>query len=53
MKINRILLLDPPFFRFLNEDQRGVPVGAAFLAGSLIAEGYDNVVIYNADFDPQ
>lgn len=52
MKRYRILLLDPPFFRFLQEDQRGVPLGLAYLAGALRAQGYRDLVIYNADFDP-
>lgn len=53
MSVRRILLLDPPFFRFLDEDQRGVPMGLAYLAGALRGAGFEDVVIYNADFDPQ
>lgn len=49
----RILLLDPPFFRFLSEDQRSVPLGPAYLAGALRAAGFEDVVLYNADFDPR
>lgn len=52
MAIERILLLDPPFFRFLDEDQRSVPLGLAYLAGALRAAGWEDVVVYNADFDP-
>jgi radical SAM superfamily enzyme YgiQ (UPF0313 family) len=52
MKINRIMLMDPPFFRFLNEDQRGVPLGAAYLASTLRAKGFKDVVIYNTDLHP-
>lgn len=50
--IRRIVLLDPPFFRFLNEDQRSVPLGLAYLAAALRAKGFQDVVIYNADFNP-
>lgn len=44
-----ILLIDPPFFSFLNESQRGIPLGLAYLASSLKAEGYHDVKILNAD----
>lgn len=53
MKIKRILLLDPPFYRFIGEDQRSVPLGVAYLAASLVAQGFYDTVIYNADFDPK
>lgn len=52
MRINRILLLDPPFFRFFKENQRGIPLGLAYLAAYLKEHSYMNVTIYNADFDP-
>ncbi|MDT7041843.1 B12-binding domain-containing radical SAM protein [Candidatus Nitronereus thalassa] len=52
MKINRIMLMDPPFYRFLNEEQRGVPLGAAYLSAALRSKGYRDVVIYNTDLDP-
>lgn len=51
--IQRVLLLDPPFFRFLGEDQRSVPLGPAYLAGALRAAGVPEVALYNADFDPR
>ncbi len=44
-----ILLLDPPFFSFLDETQRGLPLGLAYIAGTLKANGYPNVKILNAD----
>lgn len=52
MPIKKILLLDPPFFRFLHEAQKGVPLGIAYLAGALRKHGFRDVVVYNADLDP-
>lgn len=49
MKIEKILLIDPPFFRFMGERQSSTPLGLAYLAGVLLKYGYD-VNIYNADF---
>lgn len=51
MRIKRILLLDPPFFRFLNENQSSPPLGLTYLASALINSGFNDVVVYNADFD--
>lgn len=50
MSIQRILLIDPPFFRFMGERQSATPLGLAYLAGRLKQAGFD-VVIYNADFE--
>mgnify|MGYP001619048145 CR=1 FL=1 len=51
MKIKKILLIDPPFFRFFNESQSGAPLGLCYLASNLIRAGFKDVFIYNADFD--
>jgi len=44
----RILLIDPPFYRFINYYNRYFPLGLAYLAAVLQAEGHD-VLIYDAD----
>ena len=49
MSETSILLLDPPFFSFLDETQKGLPLGLAYLAGTLKANGYNNVKILDAD----
>jgi len=48
----KVLLIDPPFFRFMDENQPNPPLGLAYLAGYLVNKGFSNVVIYNADFNP-
>ncbi len=50
MKIRKILLIDPPFFRFMGERQSATPLGLAYIAGVLVEKGFE-VSIYNADFD--
>ncbi|GHF10605.1 hypothetical protein GCM10017044_00360 [Kordiimonas sediminis] len=52
MKNFSVVLIDPPFFSFLDESQNGLPLGLAYLAGSLQAHGYSNVHILNADIVP-
>jgi radical SAM superfamily enzyme YgiQ (UPF0313 family) len=50
MSIKKVLLVDPPFFRFMGERQSSTPLGLAYLAGALKQAGFD-VTIYNADFE--
>ncbi|MCX7970263.1 MAG: B12-binding domain-containing radical SAM protein [Negativicutes bacterium] len=52
MNKQRIMLIDPPLFRFLQENQPAPPLGLCYIAGYLRQQGYDDVVIYNADYDP-
>lgn len=48
----KILLIDPPFFRFMDENQPNPPLGLAYLTSYCMERGFSNVVIYNADFNP-
>ncbi len=50
MKIEKILLIDPPFFRFMGERQSSTPLGLAYIAGTMRKHGFDTA-IYNADFE--
>lgn len=52
MKTQKIMLIDPPFFRFLDENQSSVPLGISYLASALNRQGLEEVIVYNADFDP-
>lgn len=44
----RILLIDPPFYRFIGYYNRYFPLGLAYLAAVLRNEGHD-VLLYDAD----
>ena len=44
----KILLIDPPFYRFIGYYNRYFPLGLAYLAAVLRKEGHD-VLIYDAD----
>ena len=44
----KILLIDPPFYRFIGYYNRYFPLGLAYLAAVLRKEGH-NVLIYDAD----
>ena len=44
----KILLIDPPFYRFIGYFNRYFPLGLAYLAASLRKEGHE-VLIYDAD----
>ncbi len=44
----RVLLIDPPFYRFIGYYNRYFPLGLAYLAAVLREEGHD-VLIYDAD----
>ena len=44
----KILLIDPPFYRFIGYYNRYYPLGLAYLAAALQKEGH-NVLIYDAD----
>lgn len=44
----KILLIDPPFYRFIGYYNRYFPLGLAYLAAVLREEGHD-VLIYDAD----
>ncbi len=44
----RILLIDPPFFRFIKYYNRYFPISLSYLAGVLEKEGHD-VLVYDAD----
>jgi anaerobic magnesium-protoporphyrin IX monomethyl ester cyclase len=48
----KILLIDPPFFRFMGEGQYAPPLGLCYLASYCRSKGFSNLVVYNADFDP-
>lgn len=44
----KILLIDPPFYRFIGYYNRYFPLGLAYLAAALQKDGHD-VLIYDAD----
>lgn len=44
----RIILIDPPFYRYINYYNRYYPLGLAYLAAVLRADGHE-VLIYDAD----
>ncbi len=46
----KILLIDPPFYRFIGYYNRYFPLGLAYLAAVLRKEGHE-VLIYDADFN--
>ncbi len=48
----RILLIDPPFYRFIGYYNRYFPLGLAYLAAVLKDKGH-TVSIYDADFTPK
>src|SRR3990170_8700313 len=45
---SKILLVDPPFYRFFNYFNRYFPLGLSYLASTLKKAGH-NVTIYDAD----
>ena len=44
----KILLIDPPFYRFIDYYKRYFPLGLAYLAAVLRKEGHE-VLIYDGD----
>lgn len=48
----KILLIDPPLFQFLNENQPSPPLGLCYIAGYMAEKGFQNIRVYNADFNP-
>jgi hypothetical protein len=44
----KILLIDPPFYRFIGYYNRYFPLGLSYLAAVLRKEGHE-VLIYDAD----
>ncbi|OIN87989.1 MAG: hypothetical protein AUJ50_02050 [Candidatus Aenigmarchaeota archaeon CG1_02_38_14] len=44
----KVLLIDPPFYRFIGYYNRYFPLGLAYLAAVLQKEGHE-VLIYDAD----
>lgn len=51
MKPKKILLLDPPFQKFMNFSKNGIPTGLVSIAGSLISKGHE-VRVLDADYNP-
>jgi anaerobic magnesium-protoporphyrin IX monomethyl ester cyclase len=49
--MTRILLVNPPFYRFLGSHYNGLPLGLAYIASTLNNSGHD-AWVYNADFQP-
>lgn len=47
-----MLLIDPPYQRFMNFYRYFYPVGLAYVAGTLKSKGHD-VTIYDAEHDPK
>src|SRR3989339_673242 len=48
----RILLIDPPFQKFMNFSKNGIPIGLLSLAGELKSKG--NIVnVFDADYNPK
>ena len=46
----KIILLDPPFYRFIDYYNRYFPLGLAYIAAVLRTEGHE-VLIYDADYN--
>lgn len=51
MIAKKILLIDPPFQKFMNFSKGGIPLGLLSLAGSLKKEGHE-VKVFDADYNP-
>jgi radical SAM superfamily enzyme YgiQ (UPF0313 family) len=47
----KILLIEPPFQRFMNFSKQGIPIGLLSIAGSLKDRGHD-VRVFDADYNP-
>ncbi len=47
----KILLIDPPFQRFMNFSKNGIPIGLLSLAGELKREGH-SVNVIDSDYNP-
>lgn len=47
----RILLIDPPFQKFMGFSKAGIPLGLLYLAGKLKQEGH-KVDVFDADYNP-
>lgn len=54
-KLNRILLIEPPFYRLFKSTYSlsRYPLSLGYLAGMIRKETNWSVVVYNADFSPQ
>lgn len=48
----RVLLIDPPFQRFMNFSKYYVPLGLLYIAGELERKGHE-VLVYDADYNPE
>lgn len=47
----KILLIDPPFQKFMNYSKNGIPLGLLSIAGSLKDKGHE-VKVFDADYNP-
>lgn len=47
----KVLLIDPPFQKFMNFSKNGIPLGLLSLAGSLKSKGY-KVEVLDSDYNP-
>lgn len=50
-KTSKILLISPPYYRFLGMCNRYYPLGVLALATHLRSQGYQNVCVYDADYN--
>ena len=48
--INKVLLINPPWYRLFGEESPYSPIGLCYIGGVLEKHGFD-VTIYNADFN--
>ncbi len=47
----KVLLIDPPFQKFMDFSKNGIPLGLLYLAGSLKREGH-SVEVLDSDYNP-
>ena len=47
----KVLLIDPPFQKFMNFSKNGIPIGLLSLAGELKRKGYP-VEVFDSDYNP-
>ena len=48
----KILLIDPPFQKFMNFSKGGIPLGLLYLAGELKKTGHD-INVWDSDYNPR
>jgi len=48
----KILLINPPWYRFFDEELAAYPIGLSYIAGVMEKNGF-NVIVYNADHETQ